>query len=92
MDESRFLQVSQFLRQPTWEATSNGAERAGRAFRHLQGPHFNLRSVTSIEQALAATTVLHLDTIKGSANPPPNRSTRGRPPRRLALANQSVAA
>jgi len=91
MDESRFLKVSQFLRHPTWEATSNGAERAGRAFRHLQGPHFNLRSVTSIEQALAATTVLHLDTIKGSTVPP-NRSTRGRPPQLQVIADQSVAA
>jgi len=41
----RFAHLSQFLRQPAWEATNNGAERAGRGFRHRQGPHFNLRSV-----------------------------------------------
>jgi transposase len=48
----RFAHLSQFLRDPAWEATNNGAERAGRGFRHRQGPHFNLRSVASIEGAL----------------------------------------
>jgi hypothetical protein len=81
MDENRFLKVSQFLRHPTWEATSNGAERAGRAFRHLQGPHFNLRSTASIAQALAATALVQLDALKARADPPPNRSTRGRRPK-----------
>lgn len=85
MDESRFARVSQFLRHPTWEATSNGAERAGRAFRHLQGPHFNLRSTASIEQALAATAVVQLDAVKASVAPPPNRSTRGRQGKVMAL-------
>jgi transposase len=35
---AKFEQLSQFLRQPEWKATSNGAERACRAFRHLQLP------------------------------------------------------
>ncbi len=48
----RFAHLRQFLRHPAWEATNNGAERAGRGFRHGQGPHFNLRSVVSIEGAL----------------------------------------
>ena len=30
----RFVHLSQFLRHPSWEATNNGAERAGRGFRH----------------------------------------------------------
>jgi len=51
--DERFGRLSPFLRNPRWEATNNGAERAGRAFRHRQGPHFNLRSHTSIDQALA---------------------------------------
>jgi lambda repressor-like predicted transcriptional regulator len=85
MDESRFRRVSPFLRHATWEATSNGAERAGRAFRHLQGPHFNLRSAASVEQALAATAIVQLDALKASADPPPNRSTRGRRTKVMAL-------
>ncbi len=48
----RFAHLSQFVRDPAWEATNNGAERAGRGFRHRQGPHFNLRSGASIEGAL----------------------------------------
>jgi hypothetical protein len=82
VDERRFTQLSHFLRHPTWEATNNGAERAGRAFRHLQGPHFNLRTRTSIEQALAARA------LGGRPAPPlptglqPHRCTRGRRPRR----------
>ena len=31
-----------------WEATSNGAERAGRSFRHRQGAHYKLRSTVAI--------------------------------------------
>jgi hypothetical protein len=52
VSEARFDQLSQFLRNPRWEATNNGAERAGRAFRHRQAPHFNLRSQETIEGAL----------------------------------------
>ena len=33
MTPERFSRISQFLRQPRWEATNNGAERTGRAFR-----------------------------------------------------------
>src|SRR5206468_2324350 len=42
VDRARFERLSCFLREPTWQATSNGAERMGRAFRHRQSPHFNL--------------------------------------------------
>ena len=50
---AQFERVSAFLRQQEWEATNNGAERFGRAFRHQQAPHFNLRETESIEGALA---------------------------------------
>jgi len=53
----RFVHLSQFLRHPSWEATNNGAERAGRSFRQRQGPHFNLRSIVSIDGALGTATV-----------------------------------
>jgi hypothetical protein len=49
---TKFEQLSQFLQQPEWEATNNGAERAGRAFRHRQAPHFNLRSKEAIAGAI----------------------------------------
>lgn len=55
---ARFERLSQFLRQPDWEATNNGAERAGRAFRHRQGPHFNLRKEASIERSIIASACL----------------------------------
>lgn len=52
MTPAKFEQLSQFLQQPEWEATNNGAERAGRAFRHRQAPHFNLRSKEAIAGAI----------------------------------------
>ncbi len=53
----RFVHLSQFLRDPAWEATNNGAERDGRGFRHRQGPHFNLHNVASIERRAESTRV-----------------------------------
>ena len=55
---ARFESLSQFLHHPDWEATNNGAERAGRAFRHRQAPHFNLRKDTSIERSIVVTARL----------------------------------
>jgi hypothetical protein len=52
MNVAKFEHLSQFLNHPEWEATNNGAERAGRAFRHRQAPHFNLRNPESIDRAL----------------------------------------
>ena len=40
------------------EATNNGAERAGRAFRARQAPHFNLRKDASIERSIVVTVCL----------------------------------
>lgn len=64
---AKFDQLSHFLRQPEWEATNNGAERTGRAFRHWQGPHFNLRSQASIDRVLMVAACLH----KGDVTEPP---------------------
>lgn len=49
----RFLKLSQYLKNPHWEATNNGAERMGRAFRHRQAPHFNLRKRENLAGSLA---------------------------------------
>lgn len=56
---ARFESLSQFLHQADWETTNNGAERAGRAFRHRQAPHFNLREAASIEHSIIVTACLH---------------------------------
>lgn len=53
---AKFKQLSQFLQQPEWEATNNGAERAGRAYRHQQAPHFNLRCEEAISGTIKADT------------------------------------
>jgi len=50
--DAQFRRLSHFLRDAEWEATSNGAERMGRAFRHRQAPHFSLRTKQTIEDAL----------------------------------------
>jgi len=65
----RFVHLSQFLRHPSWEATNNGAERAGRSFRQRQGPHFNLRSIVSIDGALKVRAYRRKDTA--DTMPPP---------------------
>jgi len=80
VDETRFTQLSHFLRNPLWKATNNGAERAGRRFRHLQGPHYNLRSVPSIKRALAAQAMIAHTESSIVDVPKPSRSTRGRTP------------
>jgi hypothetical protein len=78
MSDDRFTALSQFLRQPTWEATNNGAERAGRAFRHGQGPHFNLRSVVAIDGALKVQMQRRMETAIAPPPVPVAQSTRGR--------------
>jgi hypothetical protein len=59
VDRARFERLSRFLQQPTWEATSNGAERMGRTFRHRQSPHFNLRTAASITADLTVRACLY---------------------------------
>jgi hypothetical protein len=81
VDERRFGRLSQFLRQPTWEATNNGAERMGRGFRHQQAPHFTLRTEVAIEGALKAGACLRREEVIGAARPAVSRCQRGRKPR-----------
>jgi hypothetical protein len=82
VDEARFERLSQFLRQPAWEATNNGAERMGRDFRHHQAPHFTLRTAAAIEGALAAGACLRREEVVGTARPDVSRCHRGRKSRR----------
>ena len=76
--QERFAHLSQFLRQPAWEATNNGAERGGRAFRHRQGPHFNLRQPASIDAAFRVLAQLQRDAATPPAVQSAARCGRGR--------------
>jgi transposase len=81
---AKFEQLSQFLQQPEWEATNNGAERAGRAFRHRQAPHFNLRSQAAISGTIKAGACLRKEAV---TRPPLQRlhsCQRGRKQREAA--------
>jgi len=75
---AKFEQLSPFLQQPAWEATNNGAERAGRDFRHMQGPHFNLRSKEAIEQTIAVRACLRKKAITQAAGESLHTCQRGR--------------
>jgi transcriptional regulator with XRE-family HTH domain len=75
---AKFEQLSHFLRQPEWEATNNGAERAGRAFRHRQAPHFNLRSKEAIGGAITVTACLRKEVLTKPVAPPLHTCQRGR--------------
>lgn len=77
MSDERFTGLSQFLRNPAWEAASNGAERAGRGLRHHRTSHFNLRSVAAIKAMLDVTSNArrNRDTTNSFGV---GRSTRGR--------------
>jgi transposase len=78
MTEAKFEPLSQFLRYPEWEATNNGAERAGRAFRHRQAPHFNLRSKEAIEGALVVAACKKKEAATQTSIWGANRCLRGR--------------
>jgi hypothetical protein len=86
LDAARFAQLSHFLRQPEWEATSNGAERLGRLFRHRQAPHFRLRSPRAIEGAVTVWACQRkpaaLEPAAGAGGAQPSRAARGRKCRR----------
>jgi hypothetical protein len=89
VDEQRFGRgtrhgSSQFVRQPSWEATNNGAERTARQFRHHQAPHYTLRTAAAIEGALTAGACLHREEVIGAVRPEVSRCHRGRKPRRQA--------
>ena len=81
VDATRFGHLSHFLAHPHWEATNNGAERMGRAFRHLSAPHFTLRTTTSIEGALKVRACRRKEARIHPTLALPNRCRRGRPAR-----------
>jgi transposase len=75
---ARFESLSQFLHHPDWEATNNGAERAGRAFRHRQAPHFNLRKDASIERSIVVTACLRKQALTEAGRQKLHTCQRGR--------------
>jgi transposase len=77
---AQYERLSHFLHNPRWEATNNGAERMGRAFRHHQAPHFNLRNPTSMEGAIVVMASHRKAAATGGAHPDVARSGRGRKP------------
>jgi hypothetical protein len=78
LDGAQLAQLSHFRSHPTWEATNNGAERGGRAFRHRQASHFTRRSAASLEHALQAEAGRHM-AAAGRGTPAAAHCTRGRP-------------
>jgi len=78
MTDEKFEHLSQFLRNPDWEATNNGAERGGRAFRHRQAPHYNLRKKQRIESAITVTACLRKDAALRPVAPRFHYCQRGR--------------
>jgi len=78
--EPHFTKLSQFLGHAHWEATNDGAERAGRGFRHEEAAHFQLRSARSVADTLTAQAVLHKARCTTPAYRPHERKARGRRP------------
>jgi hypothetical protein len=75
---THFDRLSPFLREPTWEATNNGAERTARQFRHQQAPHFTLRTEAAIAGALKAGACLRREEVISPGHPAASRCQRGR--------------
>ncbi len=90
MTLTKFERMSQFLRNPEWEATNNGAERGGRAFRHRQAPHFNLRSTQAIEQAIVIAAINDKQRVTQTISWEGNRCSRGRK-QRVAVVSHAMA-
>jgi DNA-binding CsgD family transcriptional regulator len=90
MTDAKFDKLSQFLRHPAWEATNNGAERAGRAFRHRQAPHFNLRQEASIERSIVVSARLRKEMALRPPAEPFHTCQRGRK-RRVPSSQLAVA-
>jgi len=77
---AEFDHLSHFLGHPRWEATNNGAERAGRAFRQRQAPHFKLRTKTAIEGAIVVMACQRKATATRHEHREIARCSRGRKP------------
>ncbi len=85
MTPAKFEKLSQFLRQPEWEATNNGAERTGRAFRHRQSSHFNLRKTETIEADINIAAYLRKQTALQPPSQPFHSCQRGRKPNQVSV-------
>jgi transposase len=77
LDEEHFLKISRFLEQNRWEATNNGAERMGRAFRHLQKPRYNFRKPESIRRVIEVRACICKEENLRKEEVPPGRCARG---------------
>jgi hypothetical protein len=77
LGEEHFLKISRFLEHEEWEATNNGVERKGRAFRHLQRSRYNFRKPVSIENAIRARAWLAKQGSSPTSTPSPGRCARG---------------
>jgi lambda repressor-like predicted transcriptional regulator/transposase-like protein len=77
LDEEHFLKISRFLEQDRWETTNNGAERMGRAFRHLQKPRYNFRKPESIKRVIEAGACIRKEEKLRKEVVEPGRCTRG---------------
>ncbi len=90
MTPARFARLSQFLRYPHWEATNNGVERTGRAFRHGQAPHFRLRTQMAIDGVLRVVTVQAKQRTIAPPAPLTRLCPRGRRPRVVESSAQAA--
>jgi hypothetical protein len=90
MTPARFTKLSQFLRHPHWEATNNGAERTGRAFRHGQAPHFRLRTETAIDGALRVVAIQAKERTIAPPVPRTRLCPHGRHPRAVESGAQAA--
>jgi hypothetical protein len=94
LDAARFAQLSHFLSRPEWEATSNGAERLARRFRHGQAPHYRLRTPAAVEGALTVWACQRKPAAERAPSDPraqASRSARGRKRRCQAEAGALAA-
>ena len=77
MTDAQFGRLSRFLCNSRWETTNNVAERAGRAFRHEQGPHFNLHIPESIGGAVIIQACQQKAAALSTVAQHASRATRG---------------
>jgi len=80
LDADQFARLSVSLGNAAWEATNNGAERAGRAFRHTQAPHFQLRTAEATAATLTVQALHHAEERRGDEGRGAPHASRGRRP------------
>lgn len=78
LDADHFTQLSAYLRNPRWEATNNGAERTGRAFRHTHASHFQLRTATATAATLNVHALQRREEQSGDLSRRASQASRGR--------------